>query len=56
MFSLFGITTEQVRELRARHHVYMIDDSRMNVAGLSRTNIEYFARSVAAVLGGGAAR
>ena len=56
MFSLFGITTEQVRELRARHHVYMIDDSRMNVAGLSRTNLEYFARSVAAVLGGGAAR
>lgn len=50
MFSLFGITTEQVRELRARHHVYMVDDSRMNVAGLSRENLEYFARSVAAVL------
>ena len=50
MFSLFGITTEQVRELRARHHVYMVDDSRMNVAGLSRENLGYFARSVAAVL------
>jgi aspartate aminotransferase len=56
MFSLFGITTEQVRELRARHHVYMIDDSRMNVAGLRRENLEYFARSVAAVLAGGAGR
>ena len=52
MFSLFGIPVEQVRELRARHHVYMIDDSRMNLAGLSRTNLEYFARSVAAVLAG----
>ena len=51
MFSLFGITTEQVRELRARHHVYMVDDSRMNVAGLRRENLEYFVRSVAAVLG-----
>ncbi len=56
MFSLFGITTEQVRELRARHHVYMVDDSRMNLAGLSRENLEYFARSVAAVLAGGAGR
>jgi aspartate aminotransferase len=51
MFSLFGITTGQVRELRARHHVYMVDDGRMNVAGLSRENLEYFARSIAAVLG-----
>jgi aspartate aminotransferase len=56
MFSLFGITTEQVRELRARQHIYMVDDSRMNVAGLRRENLEYFARSVAAVLAGGAAR
>jgi aspartate/tyrosine/aromatic aminotransferase len=56
MFSLFGITTDQVRELRARHHVYMVDDSRMNVAGLRRENLEYFARSVAAVLAGGAGR
>jgi aspartate aminotransferase len=56
MFSLFGITTEQVRELRARHHIYMVDDSRMNVAGLRRENLEYFARSVAAVLAGGAGR
>jgi aspartate aminotransferase len=54
MFSLFGITTGQVREMRARHHVYMVDDGRMNVAGLRRENLEYFARSVAAVLAGGA--
>ena len=56
MFSLFGFTTEQVRELRARQHIYMVDDSRVNVAGLRRENLEYFARSVAAVLAGGAAR
>jgi len=50
MFSLFGIATAQIRELRARHHIYMIDDSRMNVAGLRRENLDYFARAVAEVL------
>ena len=54
MFSLFGISTAQVRELRSQHHVYMVDDSRMNVAGLRRENLEYFARSVGTVLAGGA--
>jgi aspartate aminotransferase len=51
MFSYFGISTAQVRELRSRHHIYMTDDSRMNVAGLRRENLEYFARAVAEVLG-----
>lgn len=50
MFSFFGIDAAQVRELRTRHHIYMTDDSRMNVAGLRRENLEYFARSVAEVL------
>ena len=52
MFSFFGISTAQVRALRERHHVYMTDDSRMNVAGLRRENLEYFARAVAQVLAG----
>jgi len=52
MFSFFGISTEQVRALRARHHVYMTDDSRMNVAGLRAGNLEYFARAAAQVLAG----
>jgi aspartate aminotransferase len=50
MFSFFGIDTAQVRALRERHHVYMTDDSRMNIAGLRRANLEYFARAVAEVL------
>jgi aspartate aminotransferase len=52
MFSFFGIDTVQVHALRERHHVYMTDDSRMNIAGLRGENLEYFARSVAAVLAG----
>ena len=50
MFSFLGISAEQVRELRERHHVYMTDDSRMNIAGLRAQNLEYFARATAAVL------
>jgi aspartate aminotransferase len=50
MFSFFGISSAQVRALRERHHVYMTEDSRMNVAGLRQENLEYFARAVAQVL------
>ncbi|HYB32948.1 MAG TPA: amino acid aminotransferase [Steroidobacteraceae bacterium] len=52
MFSFFGISAAQVRALRERHHVYMTDDSRMNIAGLRHENLEYFARAVAQVLAG----
>jgi aspartate aminotransferase len=50
MFSYLGIAVEQVRELQSRHHVYMTDDSRINIAGLRRENLEYFAHAVAKVL------
>ncbi len=52
MFSFFGITGAQVRELRERHHVYMTDDSRMNIAGLRRENLAYFVQATAQVLAG----
>ena len=52
MFSYFGISTAQVRALRERHHIYMTDDSRMNIAGLRRENLEYFARAVASARAG----
>jgi len=42
--------SDEVRALREQRHVYMIDDSRMNVAGLRAENIGYFAESVAQVL------
>lgn len=52
MFSYFGISTEQVRALRAQHHIYMTDDSRINIAGLRTENLEYVARATAQVLAG----
>jgi aspartate aminotransferase len=50
MFSFLGIDTPQVRALREQHHVYMTDDSRINIAGLCADNLEYFAQAVAQVL------
>jgi aspartate aminotransferase len=51
MFSIMGLTLEQARELRSRHHIYMTDDSRINIAGLRTDNLEYFVRCVAQVVG-----
>jgi aspartate aminotransferase len=51
MFSLLGLNVDEVKRIRAERHVYMTDDSRINIAGLRQDNIEYFAQSVAHVLG-----
>jgi aspartate aminotransferase len=50
MFSYLGVDVEAVSELRERHHVYMMDDSRINIAGLRTQNIEYFAEAVGKVV------
>jgi aspartate aminotransferase len=50
MFSYLGVNVDQVRELRTQHHVFMTDDSRINIAGLRNENLEYFAQAVAQVL------
>jgi aspartate aminotransferase len=50
MFSFLGVTTPQVHALRERHHIYMTDDSRINIAGLRADNLEYFAGAVAQIL------
>ncbi len=52
MFSFLGVSVDQVHALRERHHVYMTDDSRINIAGLRSDNIGYFADAVAQVLAG----
>ncbi len=50
MFSFLGLTPEQVNALATEHAVYMVDSSRINVAGLNRGNLLYFCDSLAAVL------
>ena len=50
MFSFFGITKAQIEQLKSDYSIFMVDSGRMNVAGISHSNIDYFAQSVAAVL------
>ncbi|HET7130776.1 MAG TPA: aminotransferase class I/II-fold pyridoxal phosphate-dependent enzyme, partial [Gammaproteobacteria bacterium] len=50
LFSFLGITREQVVRLREEFHVYMIESSRVNIAGVNHANVDYIADSIAAVL------
>lgn len=50
MFCFLGIAPEQVQRLKKDHGVYMVDSSRINVAGITEANVEHLARSIAAVL------
>jgi aromatic-amino-acid transaminase len=48
MFSLLGVSTAVVDRLREQHHIYMLGDSRMNVAGIMPNNAAYVAESIVA--------
>jgi aromatic-amino-acid transaminase len=50
MFSRLGLTPEEVTRLREEHGVYMVGDSRFNVAGLPGDRLDELAAKVVAVL------
>lgn len=50
MFSFLGLSAEQAQRLRREFGVYMLDSSRINVAGINARNLDYVAQSVAKVL------
>jgi len=50
MFSFLGLSAEQTVRLREEHSVYMLNSSRINVAGVNARNIDYLAAAVARVL------
>ena len=50
MFSFLGITPQQVDQLRQDYSIYMINSSRMNVAGLNQGSIDYFVSALTKVL------
>ena len=53
MFSRIGATPAQVEKLRAEHGVYMVGDSRINVAGLPEDRLDTLAASIISVMGEG---
>ncbi len=51
MFSRLGLTEAQVMELRETHGIYMVGDSRINIAGLNARTVPILAAAIAAVGG-----
>ncbi len=49
MFSLLGLTPDEVQTLRDDYAVYMVGSSRINIAGVSRANIDYLADAITRV-------
>jgi aspartate aminotransferase len=48
MFSRLGATPEQVETLRRDHGIYMVSDSRMNIAGLNAKTVPILAAAIIA--------
>lgn len=46
MFSRLGTTPDMVERLRVEHAIYMVGDSRMNIAGLNSTSVPILAQAI----------
>ncbi|WP_120631647.1 amino acid aminotransferase [Ruegeria sp. EL01] len=49
MFSRLGAAPELVEKLRADHGIYMVGDSRLNIAGLNATTVPILAKAIVEV-------
>ncbi|MAZ87038.1 MAG: aromatic amino acid aminotransferase [Cellvibrionaceae bacterium] len=50
MFSFLGLTAEQVARLKSQYSIYMVDSSRINLAGINQRNLPYLADSIGRVI------
>ncbi|MCA3457822.1 MAG: aspartate/tyrosine/aromatic aminotransferase [Rhodobacter sp.] len=50
MFSVLGATGAEVERLRAERGIYMVSDSRMNIAGLNAATVPVLARAIADIV------
>jgi aspartate/tyrosine/aromatic aminotransferase len=50
MFSLLGLSADQVRRLKEDHAVYVVGGGRVNVAGLTSANLDAACRAITAVI------
>ena len=50
MFSFSGLTKEQVDRLREEYSIYIVGSGRINVAGISESNVDYLCQSIAKVI------
>ena len=50
MFSMSGLTPDQVKTLREQYAIYIVGSGRINVAGMTENNIDYLCQAIADVL------
>ena len=50
MFSFLGLNTAQLDQLREEYGVYIVSSSRVNLAGINSSNIDYLGSSILSVL------
>ncbi len=50
MFSYSGLTKEQVSRLRADYGIYIVGSGRINVAGMTESNMDYLCEAIVIVL------
>jgi aspartate/tyrosine/aromatic aminotransferase len=51
MFSFSGLTDDQVRFLREKKSIYIVGGGRINVAGITSSNIQYLCASIREAMG-----
>jgi len=50
MFSFLGISPEQIKQLRDEYAIYIVGSSRINVAGISESSIDYLSDALISVM------
>lgn len=50
MFSMLGLSSEQIDHLKSEYAIFMPANSRINVAGLNEGNLEYVSKALLGVL------
>lgn len=53
MFSFSGLTKDHVHTLRERYSIYIVDSGRINVAGITESNVDRLTEAIAEVVGSG---
>ncbi|MEO1381358.1 MAG: aminotransferase class I/II-fold pyridoxal phosphate-dependent enzyme, partial [Pseudomonadota bacterium] len=51
MFSRLGLSPDKVEALREEHAIYMVGDSRINIAGLNENSVPVLAKAIIEVGG-----
>ncbi len=51
MFSFSGLTPDQVTALREDHSIYIVGSGRINVAGITSSNLDRLCDAITGVLG-----